>query len=170
MKNALGKATAVGTLVLTGLRPAPASAQTVGLGYGFAAPGLATCCGDLTTMLHAGGGEAILGNGIGIGADAGYLGPLQAWSEGFGLLSVNGSYHFSWVGPRHRTRPFVTSGYSLAFRGGDHLSLWNIGGGADYWITPRVGLRIEARDHFRSEQRGTSQLWGPRFGIVIRNR
>jgi hypothetical protein len=161
-------------LILTGVGPRLASAQTVGLGYAFSAPvwfgSFPNCCGLSTVMLHAGGGgEALIGNWLGVGADVGYIAPLQYFSEGFGLLSVNGSYHFLGTGVDHRTQPFVTSGYSLAFRNG-HASLWNLGGGADYWITPTVGMRIEVRDHIFSEHGARWHLWGPRLGVVIRSR
>lgn len=169
MKKAFGMMT-LWVSVLTGVAPRLASAQTIGLGYAFGAPGFASCCGESTAILHAGGGgEALIGNWLGVGADVGYIAPFQSFSEGLGLLSVNGSYHFPRTGVNYRTQPFVTSGYSLAFRKG-HVNLWNVGGGADFWITRTVGMRIEVRDHIYSEYGATSHLWGPRLGVVIRSR
>ena len=122
------------------------------------APGLATC----------GGGEARIADTFGIGADVGYLGPLDYFSEGFGLLSVNGSYYLPGSGRDRRMRPFVTTGYTMAFRDGT-AQMWNLGGGLDYWTSGRVGVRFELRDHIWVDE-GTAHFWGPRIGIVVRGR
>ena len=41
--------------------------------------------------------------------------------------------------------PFVTVGYSLAFRTST-ANLWNFGGGLNYWLRDRIALMAEVRD------------------------
>ena len=130
-----------------------------------------TCgCGDSEALLQTGGGgEAIFHDTIGVGADLAYMAPFQYFSEGVGLLAVNGTYHFARLGKDRRTRPFVTTGYSLGFGGGGVGNLWNVGGGVDYWVGRRVGIRTEIRDHIYSDG-GTTHFWGPRIGVVFRGK
>jgi hypothetical protein len=158
-------------IVALGAIPPVASAQTTAVGYAFGAPGFATCgCGESLSTLHAGGGgEARIG-AFGVGADVGYLAPFRYFSEGFGMLSINGSYYLPASGRERRIQPFVTSGYTLGFREGT-LNLWNVGGGADYWGNKRVGVRFEVRDHIHSPSyRAAMHFLGPRIGIVLRGK
>jgi hypothetical protein len=150
--------------------PSVTSAQDTTVGYAFGAPGFASCgCSESITTLHAGGGgEVRMADTIGIGADVGYLGPFESFSEGFGMLSVNGSYYFPASGRNRRVRPFVTTGYTMAFSDGT-ANMWNLGGGVDYWTSKRVGVRFEVRDHIWVDE-GTAHFWGPRIGIVVRGR
>jgi hypothetical protein len=91
------------------------------------------------------GGEGFLYRGLGVGADIGYQFPSEGFSYGIGLLSVNGSYHLNRT--RHaKLSPFVTGGYTLAFRGG-HANLANFGGGVTWWMADHAGLRLEFRDY-----------------------
>ena len=116
-------------------------------------------------LLNAGGGgEAFLYKGLAAGADVGYLGYYQNFqSNGFGLASVNGSYHF--VGSRdQKIAPFVTAGYSVAFRS-NTANLTNIGAGINYWFSRRVGLRVEYRDFFTLSDPHMHTL---RFGVTFR--
>jgi hypothetical protein len=104
-----------------------------------------------------GGGEYVMKNGLGVGADAGAIGLLFGGTTG--TLSLNGSYHFR----RQRlVDPFVTAGYSLFFdRTGnllfagtevheENLSLFNFGGGTNLWLLRHVGAKLEVRDHAHS--------------------
>lgn len=160
--------TATFWIAALGAIPSAASAQVTVVGYGFAAPGFATCgCGESITTLHAGGGgEARIADTFGIGADVGYLGPFESFPDGFGMLSVNGSYYLPASDRLRRIRPFVTTGYTMAFRDGT-ANLWNVGGGVDYWTSRRVGVRFEFRDHLWVDE-GTTHFLGPRIGIVVR--
>lgn len=159
------------SIAALGALPTVASAQTTLVKYAFGAPGFVTCgCGESLATLQAGGGaEARIRDTFGIGADVGYLAPFEYFSEGFGLLSVNGSYYLPAASRARRLQPFVTTGYSMAFRAGI-ANLWNVGGGVDYWTGPRVGVRLEIRDHFHLEEGTTTHFWGPRIGIVIRGK
>jgi hypothetical protein len=104
-----------------------------------------------------GGGEYVMKNGIGVGADGGAIGLLFGGT--IGTISLNGSYHFR----RQRLLdPFVIAGYSLFFDraassifGGaetprERLNLFNFGGGTNLWFSHHVGAKIEIRDHVHS--------------------
>ncbi len=154
------------TLVLLGAFASTVQAQSSN-GYLFFAPGGITCCGYTTMTLHFGaGGEAILGKGIGLGAEIGALGTRTGFEHSaVGIFSPNGYYHFI-HGPGIRADPFLTGGYTLLFRSG-HENLFNVGGGLNYWFHRRLGVRLEFRDHVDTD--GTSlHYWGFRFGLAFR--
>jgi hypothetical protein len=126
----------IGTLLLVMAIPAVAAAQH-SHGYGFVAPGGASCCGHTSATLHVGGGgEGILGKGIGIGAEIGALGDTRSFEySAIGVFSANGYYHFV-HGTDIKLDPFFTGGYTLIFRSG-YASLFNFGGGINYWFHRR---------------------------------
>ena len=156
-------------LVLTGITLGAAHGQSSN-GYFFAAPGGATCCGStLTTVQLGGGGEFAFGKGVGAGAELSALDVRQSlfalggntWT---GVFSPNGYYHF--VHDRSgRFDPFVTAGYTLLFRSGT-ANLFNFGGGAMFWFSDHLGVRLEFRDHLGGNP--TVNYWGFRFGIALR--
>jgi hypothetical protein len=142
-------------LLLASGMPAPGQSHV----FVYVAPGGALTrafAGDV--FVHfGGGGEYVMKNGIGVGADAGAIGLLFGGTTG--TLSLNGYYHFR----RQRlVDPFVTTGYSLFFdRTGDslffgpephleNLSLFNFGGGTNLWFSRHVGAKIALRDHVHS--------------------
>lgn len=101
--------------------------------------------GDSTASFQVGaGGEALVYKGLGLGAEVGYLAPFSSGRDGFGILSADGSYHFK--SSHSKLVPFVTGGYSLAFRNFT-ASGGNFGGGVQYWVKDHLGLRFEFRDH-----------------------
>jgi len=140
-----------------------------GLGYGFFGIGAASWDGASEGTWHVGGGgEAIFRDAFGVGAEMGYLGWLEEGGDGLGVLSVNGAYHFGGGANARRWRPFVTGGYTLGFDGDVTENLFNIGGGVDFWMKPRVGLRLEFRDHIWSEDGDAVHFWGVRVGVTFR--
>jgi hypothetical protein len=147
------------------------AAQTiVPVGYAFGSPAFVSCCGESNAVLQMGGGSGVLiGGEVGVTADVTHLAPFGSFSEGIGLLDLNGTYHFGVVGKARRTQPFVTVGYTLGFGGGGTANLWNVGAGVDYWFTENAGFRSEIRDHLWVASR-TLHFWGPRFGVVFRGK
>lgn len=118
-------------------------------GWGYAVGGVGGISGNgasVATFQVAGGGEALIYKGFGFGAEVGYLAPFEASGDGFGILSVNPAYHFT---SKSKLAPFITGGYSLAFRSGTS-SGGNFGGGVQYWMKDHLGLRFEFRDHLFS--------------------
>jgi hypothetical protein len=114
-------------------------------------------------MNLGGGGEGFVWKGLAVGGDAGYMFKAGRFGNGIGLASANVSYHFREVDPDGRWAPFVTGGYTLAFRGAA-ASLVNYGGGLTYWIRPRWGVRAEFRNH----QNNGFSMPSFRFGFSFR--
>ncbi len=127
------------------VRGQEAQSKSVGHGYAFFAPGAGTTfsCRSCTfgTLHLGGGGEATLYKGLGIGAEAGYLVPMRDTSSGIGLASLNGVYIFRRKG-QARLEPFITGGGTVGFTGGGAFAGINFGGGVQYWMRKRIGLRI----------------------------
>jgi len=126
--------------------------------------------GERAGVLHfGGGGEGRIYKGLSAGAELGYLHPTKSFKDGFGLLSTNGSYHFWTSSTSQRVVPFLTAGYSLAFRDGT-ANLANFGGGVDYWFHDHAALRLEIRDHIWPGKDGvpTSNFLMFRIGVVGR--
>ncbi len=139
-----------------------------GQGYLFVAPG-ATVFGSggaNTTGVFGfgGGGEGFLAKGLAAGGEIGYVAPYKAFGDGIGLLSANGSYHFK--GSDRKVVPFLTGGYSLAFRDGS-VNGANFGGGATWWAKDRLGLRLEFRDHYFPNN-GDMNVLSFRIGLTFR--
>ncbi len=130
-------------------------------GYGFYGLNRATFDTDLPLSFGA-GGEGMVAGGLGVGGEIGYLYPGGQFSQGIGLASANASYHFFQQGSG-RWVPFLTGGYTLGFRSGA-TSLVNYGGGLTYWFRPRLGLRLEVRDHHHPE----ASIVSFRVGISFR--
>ncbi len=113
--------------------------------YGYYGAGYAPGSTDNTIQQLGGGGEGFLYKGLSAGADIGFQYPTYGFTYGIGMFSANGGYHFN-----HKREaklvPFVTAGYSLAFRE-ENVNLANFGGGLTWWIIPRLGIRAEVRDY-----------------------
>ncbi|SRR5712692_898029 len=141
--------------------------------YLFVAPGGATSLfsssGSTTGTLHfGGGGEGFVYKGLGIGAEVGFLAPVKSFRSGSGLVSVDGSYHFISSDKTKKVVPFITGGYSLLFGSGAANGV-NFGGGVNWWMRDRLGLRLEARDHIFPVGGGaTPQAWEVRIGFSFR--
>lgn len=109
----------------------------------------------------AGGGEALVGGLVGVGAE---VGALANSSNVLLVMSGNGVAHLS----SGRFSPFVTAGYTRMQSGEGGFNAWNAGAGADYRAGIRVGLRFDFRDHVRPDSRGTVHYWTFRGGVVFR--
>ncbi len=147
----------------------PASAQSVsGLGFLIGGPGTISRAGGMT-LNGAGGGEILYKRAAGVLAEAGVLAPVSRDSDMgyFGVLSLNGIYHVRMPGKSPQAvSPFVTGGYSLFFQE-DYASLWNFGGGLDWWLRPKAGIRVEFRDQYYWRA-PTYHFWNVRAGVVFR--
>ena len=152
--------------------PATLGAQTAGFGYAFGGPVLVQA-GIRDSAWHVGGGGEKLSDPVGIGAELGYVysppvektfpgGSASAPALSAATLSVNGSYHFAgWRTATRSARPFMTGG--VIFILGYPFPSWNAGGGLDWWLTRRAGLRFEVREQII----GPAML-GFRSGVVFR--
>ena len=153
------------SLVLaSGSMSGPALAQHSN-GYLFVAPGAVSSGGTSETTVQAGVGfEIALPKGFGAGAELGALGATQYYNESVVLTLSPGAYFHI---PRRSSKldPFVEGGYT-AFVRNSVLHLFHFGGGVNYWFRPRLGLRLEFRDHVNRSD-GTLHFWGFRFGLAF---
>jgi hypothetical protein len=136
-------------------------------GHGYAVVGLGVPdSGKLADLISfGGGGEGFLWKGLTIGSDLNYVMPRMATDEGIGMWNLTGGWHFINRTGEQKVIPFITGGYSLAFREST-LSLYNYGGGVNYWFQPRVGVRVEVRDYRHNRYgRFNTEL---RFGVLFR--
>jgi|SRR5215471_16186985 len=109
------------------------------------------------------GVDGFVYKGLAASADIGYAGYYNNFrSDGIGLFSPNASYHFL---RNRKVSPFVTAGYSLAFRNST-TNMANYGAGLTYWFSNRVGLRLEGRDHVNPDN--GYHMSGLRVGITFR--
>lgn len=153
---------AIFLMVVQGAALAQGSNERRGWGYGFAGAGASS--GDFSRGYFqvGGGGEGLVQKGFGVGAEVGYLAPFQGAGNGIGIFSGDVSYHFNRAS---RLVPFVTGGYSAAFRSGASHG-GNFGGGVQYWMKEHVGLRLEFRDHVFSSD--SPHLFQFRVGLAFR--
>jgi hypothetical protein len=148
-----------------GLFPASGMAQSDaprGWGYGFGAIGGTSGDFGRTMAQFGAGGEGLFFKGLGAGAEVSYVTRTDG-GNAFGLLSTNLTYHFVKPGSSQKLVPFVTGGPSLTFRG---AAGGNFGGGVQYWMKDRLGLRLEFRNHVFSSD--SPHLYGFRVGLAFR--
>jgi hypothetical protein len=145
-------------LFLSLLLNSPVFAQS--LGYVFGAAGRET---GYSNYFHGGiGGDWIVGKGFGVGGEVGGIAGRRKGAPNLALLSANVTYYF----PVLVVDPFVTAGISGVATGGSGDFLTNWGGGANWWLRERIGLRFEFRDHVWST--ASRHLAEFRFGVVFR--
>jgi hypothetical protein len=151
-----------GAVQLTSVAPARAQA----LGYGIAGPaGFSGFFGSSASGFHAAGGAEMLAGGlVGGAAEFGVLGNASSLLS---VLSLNGVVHFTHA-TTSRSSPFVTGGYSRFSSGDGSFKAWNFGGGVDFWMKQRAGLRVEFRNHIRPDHRGNVNYWSLRAGVSVR--
>jgi hypothetical protein len=144
----------LGTIFMLMLIAGAAEAQVIG--YGIAGPAGTSGFVNTNTTFHAAAGlEIVPAETVGIGGEFGFFNRLM-------VGSANGVVRF---GPA-----FVTGGYSRMGIGDGEgaFSAFNFGGGAHFWSRRRAGLRVEFRDHLRSDDRGNTHYWSIRAGVAFR--
>jgi hypothetical protein len=129
------------TIFLSFATLCPARAQSSG--YAFAGFGNET---GYSGYFHGGiGGDWVISRGFGMGGEIGGVTGRRAGAPNVALLSGNGSYHLPLT--NSSLDPFFTGGVSVVTTGGGADLLWNWGGGANWWLRTRLGIRFEFRDH-----------------------
>ncbi len=124
---------------------ATACSQESYRGQGYFQYGIGRAPGGGNAQQIGGGGDVFVYKGLAAGGELGYLYTSEAFTYGVGLFSANGSYYFNRKASA-RFSPFVSAGYSLAFRSSSE-NLYNFGGGVTWWMARHVGLRFEFRDY-----------------------
>jgi len=116
-----------------------------------------------------GGGEGRLTDRFALGGELGVLKPVtNREAVTTGLASVTPAYHFIPRDSNRKIDPFVDGGLSLLFGRGGAVAV-HYGGGVNYWVGRRVGLRLEFRHHLWSPEAGEAiHLVGFRIGVTFR--
>lgn len=124
---------------------------------------------DGTFVYVGGGGEARLTNKFGLGGELGVLKPVtNPYARTTGLASVTPAYHFIARGSTRKVDPFVDGGFSVLFGSGTGAA-FHYGGGLNYWVRQRLGLRFEFRHHLWTPEGGEAiNLVGFRVGLTFR--
>ena len=160
------------------LIPSRANAQQAsGYGYAFAGPAAVNIGLHSVAVNVGGGGELWLGGGMSFGAELEmvYFPAVEertsccsasASSATAALVSVNASRHFVRSDSEPTWRPFITGGLSV-LGSREAFSLLNAGGGAERWISPHAGIRLEIRDQFLPAA-SPSVMLEFRVGVVFR--
>ena len=115
-----------------------------------------------------GGGEGHLTDRFALGGEIGVLKPVtNQYAITTGLASVTPAFHFICRDSKRKFDPFVDGGFSLLAGNGGAVAI-HYGGGMNYWVRRRFGLRLEFRHHIFSPESGEAvHLVGFRFGIVF---
>ena len=126
------------------------------MGFLFIAPGGVTGGRDFGATVHVGGGVDVrIYKGLTVEADLGIVGG----GDKLGIFSSGVSYRFLNATQNRRLVPYLTAGYTGALttiESGGGENWFNFGGGVDYWIGQRKGVRLEFRDQVDPNH---SQLW-----------
>ena len=121
-------------------------------------------------FVHAGGGgEGRLTDRFALGGEIGVLKPVtNQYAITTGLASVTPAFHFISRDSKRKFDPFVDGGFSLLAGGGGGAVAIHYGGGMNYWVRRRFGLRFEFRHHIWSPETGEAvHMVGFRVGIVF---
>ena len=115
-----------------------------------------------------GGGEGRVTGRFALGGEIGVLKPTtNQYAITTAVASVTPAFHFISKDSERKFDPFVNGGFSLLVGRGGAIAV-HYGGGVNYWIRRRIGLRFEFRHHLWSPESGeVVHLVGVRVGIVF---
>jgi hypothetical protein len=170
-------ATAALLLLVPMLASAQNADESYAEGYFFVAPILA---GPGSAVEHRGGvstgfgGNVVAYKGLGFGSEVVYA--HGNGNSSVGTASLDFTYHFlskpNHSKPNQRNlEPFASVGQSFYFGHRGSANGYNLGGGVNYWVTKRVALRFEVRDHAHigpDQFLGARNFLAFRFGMTFR--
>jgi hypothetical protein len=115
-----------------------------------------------------GGGEGRLTDRFALGGEIGVLKPVtNQYAVTTALASVTPAFHFIRRDSKRKFDPFVDGGLSLLAGKGGAFTI-HYGGGMNYWLRRRIGLRFEFRHHIWSVESGEAvHMVGFRVGMVF---
>jgi len=161
----------LGTLMLLVSFPATAEVSS-GYFYAFGGPvvvpksAFTRWNGNFVHM--GGGGEGRLTDRFALAGEIGVLKPItNQYAITIGLGSVTPTFHFISKHSKRKFDPFVDGGVSLLVGRGGAMAL-HYGGGVNYWLRRRFGLRFEFRHHIFSPESGEAvHLASFRVGLLF---
>ena len=109
------------------------------------------------------GADVFVYTGAAFSPSAGYLFANGNDGGKLAIVTVNGSYHF--LRGKGPFEPFVTAGYGAYANLGGGQSMFNYGGGANYWFKEHIGVRAEVLNF---QTRTYRELTSIRFGVSFR--
>jgi len=118
------------------------------------------------TFVYLGGGvESRIGNKFAMGGEVGAISRVDS-SYTAGMATATPAVHFAAKDSQSKFDPFINGGVSVLFNTGSvSLPMVHFGGGVNYSVNPRLGMRFEYRHHIWSDE-GVVQLSAFRLGIV----
>ncbi len=120
--------------------------------------------GDFNYNTVGAGADLFVYKDLAFSPSAGYLRARDGNQSGSAaVVTLNGSYHF--LRGKGRFEPFVTAGYGALANLGEGISMFNYGGGGQYWFHKRIGVRAEVLNFQHRQYR---ELTSIRFGISFR--
>jgi hypothetical protein len=137
-------------------------------GFFYASPGGASAGGQTDGTLQVGAGREYVSRiGVGVMGEGGALAYLKEYAGTVvATFSVGGCYHLPLSG--RKWDPYGVVGYGVFTRFQDgRLNTVHFGAGANYWVKPRLGIKVEFRDHINQPDNPV-QYWGIRFGVTLR--
>ena len=138
---------------------APVRAQYAG-GYAFTG-----ASGPEGPLLQIGGGfERVFATRVGVSGELGVATKGDRYTK-LTHLTVNGLYHLRTT--NERVDPFVVGGWGIIADWDAAIGTIAVGGGLNYWTSPRVGLRLEFKDNIGMVDNGF-HMPGFRIGITLR--
>jgi hypothetical protein len=129
---------------------------------------------DATKSEVAIGGEVVAAQTVGFGGEVGYAASRKPDFIGFGLVSLDGSFHLTRHAATGKVDPFVSGGYTRAINlfsienAAKIVNGANFGFGLNYWFTHHFGVRAEFRDALFPVGSTTTNFWVIRGGIAFR--
>ena len=141
--------------------PTPAAAQYIG-GYAFTG-----VSGPHAPLWQGGGGvERTFTGGAGVSVEGGVATNGDRYQK-LSHFTINGLYHFK-TNDR-RLDPFVAGGFGFLGDWDGAYGAFPIGGGLNYWASPRVGIRLEFKDNITpTPSNGLFHMAGFRIGVTLR--
>lgn len=109
------------------------------------------------------GADVFVYKGVAFSPSAGYLFANGNDGGKLAIVTANGSYHF--LRGKGPLEPFVTAGYGAYTNFGGGQSMFNYGGGANYWFKKRIAFRAEVLNF---QTRNYRELTSIRFGVSFR--
>jgi hypothetical protein len=115
-----------------------------------------------STVTGGGGAEYVTRSGLAFSAELEAIRRKTYFNDSrtSAVASIDAGYHFKTGGER-KLVPFVSGGYS-SIRG------INVGGGFNYWLSPRLAIRAEARNHTLLGSDTALNVYEFRLGVTLR--
>jgi hypothetical protein len=115
-----------------------------------------------STLTGGGGAEYVTRSGLSFAAELEAIHRKTYFndSKASAVASFDAGYRFK-SGSERKLVPFVSGGFSS-------IPGINVGGGVNYWFSPRLAIRVEGRTHTFLGSDTALNVYEFRFGITLR--